>query len=193
MKRILHTGILLAALLLVSGCSAKFEPTEDSVYVKRNGSVIGAVIEDFDKEYYSSSEVEAEINQAVSDYNDVMGSEDVKVQSYEVAEGEARLFIEYKAAKDYKYFNGVDFFCGTVAEAQEAGYEFDAEFKDASGSSVTADEVLEHGEKKVVILEEPIQVQVSARIAYVSDNVTVLDEKLAKADMEAGLAYIIYK
>ena len=48
---------------------------------------------------------------------------------------------------------------------------------------------------KVIVTEESVCIQTSGKIKYVSDNVTVLDKKLAKA-MEAGKthpAFVLYK
>ena len=65
---------------------------------------------------------------------------------------------------------------------------------DAEGASVDLD--IEQMENlKVIVTEESICVQTNSKIRYVSDNVTVLDKKLAKA-MEAGKkypAFILYK
>ena len=61
---------------------------------------------------------------------------------------------------------------------------------------ITAEIDLEkQGDLKVLVTEESVCIQTSGRIKFVSDNVTVLDKKLAKA-MEAGKthpAFVLYK
>ena len=84
-------------------------------------------------------------------------------------------------------------FCGTYADAVKEGY-VPEELYDAEGQSI-AGNVDELGELKVVVTEESVCIQTSGKIQYTSDNVTIVDHKLARA-MEAGKshpAFVLYK
>ena len=92
------------------------------------------------------------------------------------------LLMDYQTAADYAEFNEILLFSGTFSEAAAEGY-LPEELYDVEGNSVEVD-LDKLGELKVVVTEESVCLQTSGKIKYVSDNVTILDKKLAKA-MEA--------
>ena len=55
------------------------------------GQVVSYVKESFDKDYYSSEELEASIDQAILDYNTAGGTENVKKKKFEVKDQNAEL------------------------------------------------------------------------------------------------------
>ena len=58
--------------------------------------------------------------------------------------------------------------------------------------TLTLDQI--EGDYYVILLEEKIVVQTAGKIAYVSNNVSIEGEKLARVNEDAtGLAYIIYE
>ena len=61
-------GLAVLIMGLLSGCE-KFEPEETAISVDNKGQVVSYVKESFDKDYYSSEELEASIDQAILDYN----------------------------------------------------------------------------------------------------------------------------
>lgn len=64
----------------------------------------------------------------------------MKLKSLDVEDGKAHLTVSYGSSKEYSAFNGTDMFCGTIAEALAAGYDFDAEFasiEDGKAKAVT--------------------------------------------------------
>ena len=95
------------------------------------------------------------------------------------------------------------FFAGTLAQAQEKGYDFSGTFLDAEGTETTISEVLsEHPDYHVVIFEEPIQILTESPVLYVSSNVTITSETTGEVteeniNQEVGVvtsekAYVIY-
>lgn len=61
------------------------------VSVNQKGQVVSYVKESFDKDYYSSEELEASIDQTILDYNTAGGSENVKKKKFEVKDQNAEL------------------------------------------------------------------------------------------------------
>ena len=191
-------GIFAALILfisMISGCSQKaFEADEDTIYVEDKGSVIGVIVEDCDKDYYNSEELESIINEEIAAYNESVGEGSVAIDTFEVKDKVVKVFTNYKTGIDYEEFNGVEFFSGTIAEALEAGYEFDTDLLDRNGEKISKDELLEKKAYKVVILEEIITVQVDGKILYHSENTEVkADDKAYVIEETEELAYIIYK
>ena len=178
MKRTLGVCLLCAGALLMTGCSNKFEPTESTLFVTSKGMVYSAVMESFEAAYYNYDETNPEA---------------VTVESLVEENDMVTLLMHYETVDDYAKFNEVILFSGTLSEAMEAGYRPE-HLLDADGEPAEFN-MEEHGAVKVVVTEENVCVQTTGKIKFVSDNVSIIDSKLAKT-MEAGeseLAFVLYK
>lgn len=193
MKKSLNFCLILIAMLLLTGCSEKFEPTESTIFITSKGVVHSAVMESFEKEYYDFNELTENVENAVQSYCLDVNRDAVKINSLTEENDMAVLQMEYQSVEDYVEFNDVFLFAGTFSEAADAGYMPD-ELYDTEGQYEEIDPE-ELGDLKVVVTEESISIQTSGKIKYVSDNVTVIDKKLARA-LEAGKshpAFVLYK
>ena len=202
-------GLLLMAVLALAvlmGCGSSLKVDENTVYVQKKGRVIGASVETFDKDYYSQEELEEYVNQRVEDYTESHEKNSVKMDSFSVEEGVAKLNIRYAGYEDYAEFNNIEMFAGSVLQAMAAGYDFEDEFLTVTdgelGESVGKDTVTADEEYKVVILNEKVNVKVDGTVAYVSadytsmaaeDTVAIALPEDAKDGEELALTYIIYK
>lgn len=196
MKKLSMVVFFFLTIFMLWGCSKQsFDANEDTVYVKEKGTVIGAVVESFDKDYYDEDELNALIAEEVEEYNKEAGEDTLEIQKFEVEDKVAKVFIEYATGEDYAAFNKVEFFSGTIRQALEKEYEFNVEFFSAEdGKAVDKDTALSNEEYRVVVLEEPILVESDTDILYYSDNTDILSKTKVKVSEEAeGLAYIIYK
>lgn len=193
MKKSFNVSLVLAAALLVTGCGGKFEPTESTVFITSEGAVQSAIMESFDKAYYDFDELSEDVEKEVKSYCLDKNEEAVTVESLTQEGDTVSLFMNYQTVEDYAAFNEVLLFTGTYTEAVEAGY-VPEELYDAEGQSAELDSE-KLGDLKVVVTEESICIQTSGKIQYTSDNVTVVDKKLARA-VEAGKnhpAFVLYK
>lgn len=193
MKKALNFCLILAAALFLVGCSDKFEPTESTIFITSKGEVQSAIMESFDKAYYDFDELLEDVEKAVKSYCLDVNEEVITVESLTQGIDDVTLIMNYQTAEDYATFNEVLLFSGTYAEAAAAGYE-PVELYDAEGQSVELDSD-KLGDMKVIITEESLCIQTSGKIKYVSDNVTIVDKKLARA-LEAGKshpAFVLYK
>ena len=183
MGKKLNFLLILSMTFLLSGCSQKFEPTESTIFVTSKGLVQSAVIESFDKSYYDFDELYKTVENEVKAYCLDKNEEAVTISSLVEENDSVALLMDYQTVEDYVEFNETLLFSGTFSEAASAGY-FPEELYDMEGNSVEVD--LESlGVLNVIVTEESVCLQTSSNIKYVSDNVTILDKKLAKA-MEAG-------
>lgn len=193
MKRTLGVCLLCAGALLMTGCSNKFEPTESTLFVTSKGMVYSAVMESFEAAYYNYDELTEDVQNAVGNYCGEANPEAITVESLVEENDMVTLMMHYETVEDYAKFNDVILFSGTLSEAVEAGYR-PTNLLDAEGQPAKLD-MEEHGALKVVVTEENICVQTTGKIKFVSDNVSIIDSKLAKT-MEAGeseLAFVLYK
>lgn len=209
MKRRLYLALCMLTLSgILSACGSSFKAAEDAVYVTKDGSVIGASIEDFNEDYYDEEELKDYITESVEDYVSKNGDDSVTLDSFEVEENgedgrQAALYLKYDSYIDYAQFNGVTMYAGTVAEAREAGYDFDGKFKKAEEGQIqgdaTAEDILADEDANVVFLGQEISFQVDGKILFVSDgNVELTGKNTAKIqydreDADAKLACLIYK
>lgn len=195
MKKIVQFGLLGAvALMLLTGCGAEFSADKDTVYVEKKGTVKGANVADFAKDYYDETELSDFITETVDTYVAKSGEGTVEIAEFAVEEGVAHVYLNYAGVEDYASFNGVDFFAGTVLEAKASGYDITCDF-----TTVTDDETAWDAEgNKIVIIGQQTEVRVDGTILFVSPNASATGKNTASVtydilDEAAEPAYIIYK
>ena len=193
MRKSLSFLLILSMVFLLSGCEQEYEPTESTIFITSKGVVKSAIMESFDKSYYDFDELYEAVEKEVKAYCLDKNEEAVTISSLVEENDSVALLMDYQTVEDYVEFNEILLFSGTFSEAAAAGY-LPGELHDAEGNSVEVN--LESlGDLKVIVTEESVCLQTSGRIKYVSDNVTILGKKLAKA-MEAGKthpAFVLYK
>lgn len=195
MRKAVQIGLLSAlTVTLLTGCGADFSADKDTVYIQKKGTIKGANVADFDKEYYDETELSDFIKENVDTYVEQAGEGTVEIQEFAVSDGVAHVYLNYAGAEDYAQFNGVKFYEGTVLDAKAEGYEIPDAF-----TSVTDDETTWDAEgNKIVIIGQQTQVKVDGTILFVSANASVTGKNTADVsydilDEEAQPAYIVYK
>lgn len=186
---------IFLVITLMTGCSTKaFDADTSTVLVQKNGKVVSVTVEAFDKSYYNKDELKSLIDENVSKYN-ADHEKAVTVKKYETENNVAKLIINYNTATDYANFNNLTFFAGTVSEAIREGYEFDTEFLNVEdGSATTTEAVKSLTDYKVIIFEEPIHVETSGKVSYMSSNLKQEGKKsVSRAEDVQGLSYVIYE
>lgn len=198
--------LLGAALVLLVGCNSIEDAKSSTIYVNPKGNVTSVIVEDFQKEYYDEKELKESINTAIDSYNEQHDSKAVTLKKLTVKKETAKAVLTYDSCDEYCAFNGTVLFSGTVAEAQQAGYDFKTDFITASQEEVSSDDIInQHSDAKVIITNEPVYVQTNKAILYVSENVSIKEGKLVQVlsdDREdnenaqviiADAAYVIYQ
>ena len=195
MRKAVQIGLLSAlTVTLLTGCGADFSADKDTVYIQKKGTIKGANVADFDKEYYDETEISDFIKDTVDTSVEQAGEGTVEIQEFAVSDGVAHVYLNYAGAEDYAQFNGVKFYEGTVLDAKAEGYEIPDAF-----TSVTDDETTWDAEgNKIVIIGQQTQVKVDGTILFVSANASVTGKNTADVsydilDEEAQPAYIVYK
>lgn len=192
-RLLLAVGVL-AGLLGACGMLGTAVDTT-TVSFDKNGKVTETIVEDFSQPYYDVEELKSDISAEIASYNSSVGDEAITLGEVELSdEKQIRVEIEFKSYADYKAFNEKELFWGTVADAYGAGYEFTS-MRDVNleGVVLSAADVLEKGDMHMVILDEAQQVIVPGKICYISDGVSVIEEKRAVNLNEGQNAFIIYE
>lgn len=192
MRRMKSLLLLAVSVLMLCGCSMRFSAEENAIYVNKSGKIVSAIVESFDKEYYDAEELEGILDQSVVEYNAENGKNSIEVDSFKVGNGQIKVIMNYSSWADYAHFNDVEFFAGQLSDIQGKNYGRNISFVSKDGTETVEFDKID-GDYYVILLEEKIVVQTSGKIAYVSDNVSVEGEKLARVKEDAsGLAYVIY-
>jgi hypothetical protein len=194
MKKLKAYMVIFCMLLFVTGCSLKsFDADTNTIYVKKDGAVMEAVIEDFSAEYYDPKELESVIKNSVDEYNG--DTEKVKIEKFDVKDKVAKLITKYETAKDYADFNEENFYADTVGNAIKEGYDFNQAFTNVEDKvEVSAETIQSLTQYKVVIFDSNSEVRIDSKIAYISNNAELVNDKEAKMKEEAeGFAFIVYE
>lgn len=188
-------AVVLVITLMISGCSKKIYKTDESmVYITKENSVVGAIIEKFDKSYYSNDELKAFVENEIDAYNSEAGDEKaITITKFEVEDQVATLFMKYKTVEDYTTYNDTELYSNKVTKAVKDGIAFDGTFiKVSNQTKVKKKEFVKNEKLRVVVLKGQAKVEVDGKILYVSKNVNVEARDIAVTAADED-NYIIYK
>ncbi len=178
---VLLAVVIFLVALLFNSCGSDYAKTDTcTVYVLKDGKIVSTDIEAFDEKTYEKKALESYVKDVINTYNKENQKDSLKKKSLAVKKGMATLVLEYASDEVYKDVNGVDFFTGTVKEAQEAGYKFDVEFakmSDEKAYVASVGEFTGEEEYKVVIIKSNRKVVVPGEVCFVStENVEKVGE-----------------
>ena len=188
--------LLLAAALLLAGCGGDKDTEEaTNLEFRKNGEVVHTIVEDFSASYYSLDELMSEVSSQADTYNGTAGSKRITVDSAEVKDGVITMVMTFQSAADYSSFYRQALFCGTVKEAFDAGYDLDVTLKSVTeeGTTVGRQDILEMGERHIIVLREAVTVRPWADILYVSGDVEAAGSREAASTDPQALSYIIFR
>ena len=195
MKKSVCLGLLIGLLSIMAGCGSSV-PGENTIAVDKKGKITDTIVEDFDKDYYDSEELQSEIEEELAKYNQNYASDPITLKKFAVKDGQATLQLLFTESKYYEEYTESTFFTGTVEEAQAEGYELTGNMLDTDGGKTALDSLGDTEKMKIVILEndETVSIEVPGKIVAVSDagNVSITGKSQASVTA-GGLSYIIYK
>ena len=187
---------VLCFAVFLAGCGGEVGTvSRTAIELKKNGSVVHTIVDDFAESYYDIEELKNTIVQACDTYNDAAGKEAVKMESAEAADGTATVVMTYDSAQSYSDFNRQALFAGTVKDAFKAGYDLNVTlFPVREGeTAIKKDELLGMGEKKIAIVREAVDVKVWGKIRYLSEDAVLGDDAdTASVTDENSLTYILF-
>lgn len=188
--------IMTAVLVCLSACAeAEGDYAESTIVVAKKGRISERIIENFDKDYYNLDELKSEFESLVSQYNENIGGEEIRLKKVELNGTLLTVDLDFTGPSDYENFTGERLFVGTVKDAYDNGYSMDVTLKGVeNGDKIEKVQIMGLSDKSIVILSEHVRVRTFDDIAYVSANVDVVGDNEARVLSESdGLAYIILK
>ena len=218
MRNPIRAGAVLAAFLsgfLICGCSGRsalsgFDPGQSSIYIKKDGSVSSASVEQTDQNYYSAEDLTAFVNERVEAYNSQAGGADgqtapVQVASCTVEESQGgqtlTCILDYDSAETLMAFNQeiqnpeVAFTALVTDSVSALSKEEDfsqAVFLDAKGAAAEASKVTEKGDLRAVRIEGAGLVQTEGQIVYATQGCEIQGKSLVQTPSE-GVSYIVFQ
>lgn len=154
----------------------------NTVFILKDGKIVSTDIEAFDEATYDKDQLGEYVQNIIDTYNSKNGEDMLVQKAYEVEDNKATLVLEYANADVYEDVNGVELFTGTIAEAKEAGYDFNTTFaKLVDGKTVEAavNEFMDGEDYQVVIIKSNTKVVLlSGDVCFVStQNVAEVGEE----------------
>lgn len=184
-NRIAAAAALCAGVMLLGGCDTlkpkqEWKPQEEAaISISEEGVITEYVSDVLDEAYYSAAELQEMITSEVNAYNSKNGANSVAVKEFTSEGQNVQLVIEYAKAEDYAEFNNVEFYYGSMINAQMEGYLFDTSFKRVKhgvvqGSAVSGSTVLKDMAAEVLVVTAPLEVHVPGNVLFTSTNAEVL-------------------
>lgn len=197
MKKSILVSILSLMVIFLFGCSTEKsinvdEVKANTILLKNDGTIQAATVETFDKDYYSSEELETFITDKINEYNGSNTTEPaITFGKLKVESGKATLLLKYTNLEDYNTFNekGVVF---TTAEGAKGSDNLPEVFVNASnGAFVAPDVALKNNKYKVIVLNDTTELVVDGKIKYFT-NGELISKSRFKASGEKE-SVVIYK
>lgn len=204
MKKLKAAGILAVLMVWLTACGSGVDAeqeTVNSLILDKDGSVENMIIEGFDKDYYDLDGLNAMIKDSIEQYCRQNPSADITLKGSEVSDGQVRVSMKYDSAASYMGYNNKTLFVGTIQEAYSEGYDLNISLTDVKDSSNTVgkQELLEMGEKHIVIIQLPstmtdgMRLQCFGEILYISDGVNPVSKKTADIEQSQGVSVVVFK
>ena len=209
--------IVAAMLAVLTGCSGSgqngaFAPTQSSLYITSEGAVTNAVVETYDKDYYSADELRASVDEILRAFNaesgddaaDENGESAASIQECVMADGIAKLLIEFPDADMYLKFmeqypdeeseiQVTNLDITTIPDGITKGYLVGKNFKQTSNSKeVSADDVMKQSRLYVAAVEGAALVQTDGAVQYISDGVSMEGTNLVRTPADE-VSFIVFR
>lgn len=206
MKKAKIAMLVLITGLLLFGCADRgststFTPSQNSIFVTREGVFSSALVETDEKGYYDQEGLKAFLEGYVAEYNAERGGDRVKMTSCTLGDGKGIAVFEYASGADLYDFatemedsgnQAANLQMTTISEGLVAGKVSDGTWiKAKDGSSVSVEAMTKQGNLKLVSLEGAVTIQTEGTIQYYSGDITLQDEFTAV--VAGGKAYIAFQ
>lgn len=188
------SAAVLAALLLTSCGKAESGGNVTTVSIQKDGTVSNHIEESFSQSYYDAEELRQAILMEAADFNKAAGSDAIGVEKIEVDEGVVTVRMTYQNSGDYAAFNDVIFFAGAAKDAP-ADYELNVVLSGVKdeGQTVGKSDILSMDGYMLLVTDISDPVNLNGKAEYVSDNVTVSDNRKCVQVEGEGMGYVLYK
>ena len=199
MKKYISSIILAVLMINMVACgTVNVNPEADMVsYIKvlEDGTIEGAIVEDFGESYYEVEGLESMIQDAINEYNQKDITAGIQLISCELVEEQVKVVLRYGNYRAYTGFNSRELFIGTVKEATKLGYDLNVGLMGTGKSSakVSQDELAALEQMKIVIAEEPVRVICYDNIAYYTESAILVGKKAVDMEHTQGYGVVLFE
>lgn len=224
MKKTNTAAVILTVMLLAvtaAGCarsgSSEFDPSQSSIFIKRDGSILSATVEHAQQDYYTEETLKDFVEKKVSEFNADQGKEraaynkegaeklPVAVVSCSLAAGQGdqvlKYVLEYGTPDMLFAFTGAirdgdmkltSLATDSVENRLSKGDLVGEALVDVKGQSVESSKVTSQSRLRVVVSEGPGIIQTEGKVVYMTKGCTLKDS-CTVATPAKGISYIVFK
>lgn len=191
-------ALLCTASWCLTGCGQTAmpqEPDRTAVGITDKGKITVCLIADFDRTYYDLDELKNMAEQEAEEYNAGKETGAVTLENAQLT-GESGVQLTYSFAdsESYAEFSGVQFFYGTVGEAQQKGYLDGVSFTDVKDGTVLGKDRLEKKpDRKLVITDVEADIYPPGRVSGLGGDAFLNDDGSVAAGETDEMVYILLK
>lgn len=200
-KKAFMAGLCICLMLSVTGCKGRLETLkvsevkEETVLLRRDGSVQSGAYETFDKSYYKEDELKSFMKAEIEEYNQEHGEDKVKLTKLEIADNGskqvAKAIVTYQDVETFSQMNNIEAAQYTMEQAVEANVFPEELTVAADGSRVGQDEVVKNKDYKVLVIQIKGDVLLPDTVKYYKNAMLLSSNKVEATGEE--LAVIVYK
>ncbi|MCI8627233.1 MAG: hypothetical protein HFI40_13340 [Lachnospiraceae bacterium] len=199
-------AILFLSVFLMAGCEKDPVAPEnllaeeiqvETLYLRADGTVQSAYVEEFGKSYYKESELRSFMDEMIAAYNESNGT-DIKLTQLRATGGKVYAILTYQDIAAYSTFNA-DFGKDTASMLAESVSADTAKERYGSLSfydvkkkaEKNGSEILSDKNQGIAVIQGPIEVQTSGNVLYYSEG--SLTDSHTLTVPEGTEAVIVYK
>lgn len=196
-------GVCLLVMFMLAGCGQAKQPDvvdATSLVVTDKGEVTSYLVGEFDKEYYSISEL---TNMAVSEaaeYNTEHQTKETipvtveKVEALESDSDKVVLVHKYDSTESFMEYDESILFYGTVKDAEAAGYDLNVVLKNVKDGTLFSEaQLLQESDRYLLITDEKAKIYCPKKVTHVSDNAVYEEDGSVDGTQAEGTVYILMK
>ena len=178
-KKTIVVAMTAVMLMTFSGCGKNGDLSKlgkSFIEIKKDGSVVSTIIEDFAESYYDVAELQEMTENEVNAFIVANGAEAAEFDSVESEDGKVKMVIKFGSAEDYANFNSEMLAYQTVSDAILNGRLDVNNLLDTKGDPADPEKASSLVNEHVVIVSGKNLISLPYKIKYVSPGVKILDK-----------------
>ena len=179
MRKIVAVAMTAMMLMAFTGCGKGGDVSKlgrSFIEIKKDGSVVSTMIEDFAESYYDVTELQDMTENEVNAFIVANGEGAAKFESVENNDGKVKMVIRFGNADNYADFNSETLIYQTVTDAIVTGRLDVNNLLDADGNPADSEKVSSLVNEHVVVVSGKNLISLPYKIKYVSPGVKVMDK-----------------
>ena len=171
--------MMLAALSACGSGSNTSKLDSSSVEIKKDGSVVSTIIEDFTESYYNVDELKEMTENEVNSFIVSKGEGAAELKNVDANDGKVKLIIEFSSTDNYEEFNAETLKYETVTDAVLAGQLDVNTLVDKDGNAIDPDKAAVLSDQHVVITKSAGIIAAPYKIKYFAGKAKPVDKYMA--------------